>query len=105
MFIDLTNDKSPKEGIRNEQVRLTSALSDIIKKEINELTDRITDMKISLKSVSPAFENEYEYMFNNLIQDITDKYDFLVNGDKEKQEHIDLVNKLANIYRIDNKRR
>ena len=105
MFIDLTNDKSPKEGIRNEQVRLTSALSDVIKKEIDELIERITDTKVILKSISPAFEDEYEYTFNNLIQDINDKYEFLVNGDKEKQEHIDLVNKLANIYRIDNKRR
>ena len=105
MFIDLTNDKSPKEGIRNEQVRLTSALSDIIKKEIDELMERITDSKIVFKSISPAFEDEYEYTFNNLMQDIMDKYEFLVNGEKDRQEHIDLVNKLANIYRIDNKRR
>ena len=61
--------------------------------------------KIVFKSISPAFEDEYEYTFNNLMQDIMDKYEFLVNGEKDRQEHIDLVNKLANIYRIDNKRR
>ena len=105
MIINLTNDKSPKESIRNEQVRLTSALSDIIKKELDDVLDRIKDIRISLKAISPAFEDEYNYCLNNLIQDIQDKYEFLSVGDKEKQEHLDLVNKLANIYRIDNKRR
>ena len=105
MFIDLTNDKSPKEGIRNEQVRLTSALSDTIKKELDNLLIKINETKELFNSISPAFKNEYDYTFNNLVQDITDKYDFISNGDKEKQEHIDLINKLANIYKIDNKRR
>ena len=105
MIIDLTNDKSPKESIRNEQVRLTSALSDIIKKELSKVINELEGTRNALKIISPAFEDEYNYGINNIIEDIKDKYDFLSAGDKEKQEHIDLVNKLANIYRIDNKRR